>query len=267
MKQIIVMILLPIYIFGIDILYKPKLITKLDNIKLGNVIQGISYIDNLWFFSQTKNNKVLVLTILNSKFDLLANATIPIKSHGQDLTIIKNKNLYYLYTTGKNWNGIYRLTFNSSFRLLSKYKHIRLNIGKNTPTATDKYYISVAHKNIYIFDKENTKFAKYSFVLNSTQMPKNQWIQGITIKNNYIFVLTGNNKISDNKYLVIYNLLGDTIKTIKLDIGKALASREGSKWELEGLAFKNNKLYTTVMTGHDGHNKKRLYQILKVLYD
>ena len=46
--------------------------------------------------------------------------------------------------------------------------------------------------------------------------------------------------------------------------GKEFYSKEGSKYELEGLTFKGNDLYTTVMTGTKGKNIKRLYKILEV---
>jgi hypothetical protein len=87
------------------------------------------------------------------------------------------------------------------------------------------------------------------------------------MKNNYIFVLSGNNKINGRKFLVIYDMLGKIIKKLELKTGKNNAIIEGNKWELEGLAFRNNELYTTVMTGYNRHNIKRLYRILKMEYN
>ena len=82
---------------------------------------------------------------------------------------------------------------------------------------------------------------------------------------NHIFVLSGDNKTNHKKWLVVYDLLGKIVKKIELKIGKKFAIKEGNKWELEGLTFKKNELYTTVMTGYNGKNKKRLYKILEVI--
>ena len=150
-------------------------------------------------------------------------------------------------------------------------KNIPLNIGKNTPTISDNgdYYITCANKSIYIFNRINKKDispSKYifSFILSKKQREKRQWKQGITVKNGYIYVLTGASKINDKKYLYIYDFYGKEVKHFEIKAGKDLAIKEKGKWELEGLTFKNNSLYTTVMSGQDGHNTHRLYKILTI---
>ena len=84
------------------------------------------------------------------------------------------------------------------------------------------------------------------------------------MRNNKIYVLTGDNKINHPKYLFVYDAYGKVLKNIKLHLSIKSAQKEGNKLEVEGLTFKNNNLYTTVMTGYDGKNIKRLYKILSL---
>ena len=84
------------------------------------------------------------------------------------------------------------------------------------------------------------------------------------MRNNKIYVLTGDNKLNHPKYLFIYDAYGMVLKKIKLPLDIEKAKKEGNKLEVEGLTFKNNELYTTIMTGYNGKNIKRLYKILSL---
>jgi len=251
------------YIFKIDLYHQ---------FKSGNVIQGITSINNLWLVSQTNHNKKIIFSFLDKNGKVVKHQIIDYPSHGQDLSIKRiSKNLFYIITSSKNNNGIAIFKFNTKNNNIIFYKDITL-LGKgfNTPTISkDEKFIAVKNCNridIYFFKDllNNYKKPTYSFFLDKIQQKKFQWFQGIVMNKGYVYCLSGNNKINTPKYLIIYNYLGDIIKKYSLNIGRKFALKEGNKWELEGLTIKNNKLYTTVMTGKNGHNIKRLYQILEI---
>jgi len=245
-------------------------IKLINGFKKGNVIQGITNVNNLWLISQTNHNKDIIFSFVNKNGFCIRNQVIHYPSHGQDLSIKQiSQNDYYLLTSSKNNNGIaiFKLKNNN----ITFYKDIELKgLGFNTPTfSKDGMFVAVKNSNridIYLFFNllNNNKQPIYTFFLDKVQQKKNQWFQGIAMDDKFIYCLSGNNKINSKKYLVVYDYLGNVIKKITLTIGKKLALKEGNKWELEGLSIKDNKLYTTVMSGKNGHNIKRLYQILEI---
>ncbi len=241
--------------------------------KSGNVIQGIAYFNKNWIFSQTHNNKSITFSILDNKLKLKQTINIRYPSHAQDLSVVQLNNKMYLLTTGKHWLGIAIFELN---KIDNKYKitfqkHLKLGIGKNTPTiSTDGNYIATtANNSVYIFDFKtlNEKYAPkplFSFVLDELQRQKGQWRQGIVMRDNKIYISSGDADIEHPKYLVIYDAYGKVLDKIKLKLDIEKAKKEGNKLEVEGLTFKGNELYTAVMTGHNGNNIKRLHKIIKV---
>ena len=65
------------------------------------------------------------------------------------------------------------------------------------------------------------------------------------------------------KYLYIYDSYGRVNKSYTLTTGIGFSKSIGKKWELEGLAFKENILYTTVKA-KDKKHYMRLYKILSL---
>jgi hypothetical protein len=269
------------YLFLIPSLYATEFIQKNKLIKLpnwkqsifiGNVIQGITYSQKKWFFSQAQKNKIS-FTILNTQNHYSYQTTIPYSSHGQDLSFIQNKKYITLLTVSQNNDGI------AFFQLQPHHKNKiifdkEIILFKNITTVAlsdDKIYLLIRSQNnifVYLYKEllllgKNTRPIFY-FLLDKKQQKKGVWFQGLTMKDGYIYTLSGNNTIHGKKYLIIYDFYGKVIKSFELTTGKQKALTEGSKWELEGLTFVKNNLFTTVMSGKNKKNIKRLYQILKL---
>ncbi len=281
--KIIFIFLLVTSLFGSDFVHKEKFIYHLKNIHktkkknyAKNVIQGISFINKDKFITtQTiaRNHSLLIniFSFKNNKPRVEFTQEIAYDSHAQDLSFYMLDEKLHLITTGKKWQGVVDLVWvKNKFHL---YKEHKLEIGKNTPSLCENkfYLITKANNSIYIYRFEDIKNQKkvspralFSFVLAKKQREKSQWLQGLAMKDNYIYALSGDNTLKGKKYLYIYDSFGKVEAHFELFAGKSRAEKDGKKWEMEGLTFLNNKLYTTVMTGFNGKNKKYLYQILYI---
>lgn len=256
----------------IFLLYFSFLGAKTFTTKSGNVIQGIAYFNKNWIFSQTHSNKSITFSIYDENLTLKQTINTKYSSHAQDLSLLQRNGKTYLFTTGKGWKGIAMfelIKVNNKFQIIFK-KNLKLGIGKNTPTISidGRYIATVANNSVYIFDFKtlNTKYPSiplFSFVLDKIQREKGQWKQGIAMKNNRIYILSGDANIEHTKYLVIYDAYGKVLDKSKLRLDIQKAKKEGNKLEVEGLTFKGDELYTTIMTGHNGKNKKRVLKIYK----
>jgi len=239
------------------------------NKNLGNVIQGIAFFKNNLITTQSYNKKYLYFNIFDSSHNVIFNKRIISSSHGQDLSLeITNTGNIYLYTGGDNWKGInqYEILYNNYTNKIIDIifkKNIPLDITYSTSSISEnkKYIVSYSKDKIYIYYKNKELILLNSFSISEKQQDKNAWIQGIVMRKGLIYLLTSNNSINEYKIITIYNFEGDIIKETNLYTGREFSVSEGNKWELEGLAFLNNILYTTVMTGVDGANIKRLYRI------
>ena len=238
----------------------------------GNVLQGICFIDKKgnMITSQSKKDKFIVINILNNKGKSTFSQKIEYASHAQDLSYYKDKKKkLHILTTGEHWYGVVDFILeNKKFHFYAQY---RLSIGKNTPSISEdkKYLITKANNSIYVYRFVDLRtdveaHPLYSFVLDEKQRGKRQWTQGVAMKDNYIYVLSGDNTFKVKKYVVVYDAYGHVLKRMVLSAGKEEAKIKGKKWEMEGLTFLCNKLYTSVMSGEDGHNKKALYKLLEV---
>ena len=242
----------------------------------GRVVQGITSYDGYWVTTQTAEDKFLVVNFLDQNGVSEYNERIMYPSHGQDLSIEYNEaqRLLYLYTTSTQRNGIARIAYSLDGLLpkLISVDEYDLKCKRCTPTISeDKNYFAVKDKKeILIYDKnkivENkTKEALlYRFKLDERQTKKGLWFQGIAMKDNLVYCLSSDSALESEKLLFVYDLSGKVVFHTKLEAGKQEALKEGKKYEFEGLTFKGNALYTTVMSGKSGRNIKRLYKILEV---
>jgi len=250
---------------------KTQIIVKKKQKNFGNALEGICFIDKEKFFTtQSSKKKFIIINILNKNGESTFSQKIKYASHGQDLSYYKDKkNKLHILTTGKHWHGVVDFILkNKKFYFYAQY---RLGIGKNTPSISEdkKYLITKANNSIYIYRFVDLRtdikaHPLYSFIVDEKQRGKRQWTQGIAMKDNYIYLLSGDKTFQVKKHLVVYDAYGHVIKRIVLSAGKDEAKKNGKKWEMEGLTFLGNKLYTSVMSGEDGHNKKSLYQLLEV---
>lgn len=239
----------------------------------GNVIQGIASFKDLWIVTQTYKDNYLILNILNNTGKSIFNTRIDYPSHGQDLSLIfdKENDTLTLFTTSEERKGIVRiiLKYDSKFTY-EKYQEINLNSKYSTPTISEdkKFIASRNGKNIEIYNYNSLLLEKkevlFKFNISEEQSQKGQYFQGIAMKDNLVYCLTGNSNPVYDHFLYVYDLEGEIKFSSIITPGKEFYSKEGSKYELEGLTFKGNDLYTTVMTGTKGKNIKRLYKILEV---
>jgi hypothetical protein len=256
-----------IEVFKDSVLLKPQYNSK----NLGNVIQGISLFEDNIFVTQTYSDENLYINILNKDGYSIFNKQFNSNSYGQDLSIEKEGDKLFFYTVGDNWKGIdkYEIKYDVSTKEyldISYLYNIELNISKNTSSISEDKLFFTSHYNdkIYIYEN-NQEIVPLSlittFSISDKQTLSNEWVQGISMKENLIYLLTSNNSINDNKLLFVYDFYGNIILEKKLYMGRENALIEGDKWEMEGLSFYNQSLYTTVMTGIDGNNTKRLFKI------
>ncbi len=252
-----------------------------------NVIQGIASFEDGWFVSQTSAGKYLLINYLNSSGESVYNTRILIDSHAQDLSLeqVSDTELY-LYTTVGSYNkkgasGILRLKVILPDKKLGKRamkqlkivqdKVFDLGFDNSTPTINEeknKFAVRSGNK-VVINSKEallNGNFSENAikFPINVSQLKDAEnylWFQGIAMKDDLVYCLTGNNSIDSPKYIFVYNLKGEVIKRMTLnhnDFAKSI----GHKYEPEGLTFVGNTLYYTIMTkGKTGGNRKFLFKL------
>lgn len=147
-----------------------------------NVIQGVCFFKDKIVTTQTSKNKYLTFNILNDKGTSVYDKTFKLKIHGQDLSLLTNNKEVFLVTNGKHWHGIslFKLLLNKKKYDIKYVKHIPVNIGKMTITAShhNRYIIMAGNHSIYIYsknilDKNNLSRPLFSFVLDIRQQEKN----------------------------------------------------------------------------------------------
>jgi hypothetical protein len=252
-----------------------------------NVIQGIAAFENGWFTSQTSANKYLLINYLDEKGESKFNYRISVNSHAQDLSLEQiSDNELYLYTTLGEYNkegasGLLRLKVllpqkingkrDMSKIKLIKDKELLLGLNNSTPTISEnkKFFAIRSGNHVLVFTKENLLKGNYSSFISKFPIDQSQlkngsthlWFQGIAMKDNLIYCLTGNNSVDSPKLLYVYNLKGEVMKKLKID-KNAFAKQIGHKYEPEGLTFVGDDLYYTIMTkAKTGGNKKFLYKL------
>jgi len=269
------------FLFSYDYLQKDQYITtlkpynstieKFDNT---HVIQGIASYGNKWIVSQAIKNRYLLINVLDSNGTSIADELFDIHSHGVDLSICtsNDKKVLYIYTQGKHRKGIVKLSTSINDFDLKIDKNISLDIFGTIPTISEnKAYFTVKSKDsIYIYRyidiEKNIKPREiFSFLLSPVQRKKDQWFQGIAMKDGKIYCLTGDNTLKGKKYLYIYDSYGRVVNKYELHTGRDFSKSLGDKWELEGLAFKGKELYTIVISKDKYRHYMKLYKILKLI--
>ncbi len=248
--------------------------TKKGKKSFGNVIQGLAYHDGIWITSQTQSDKAVVLNFFKD-YKPVFNFTIPYPTHAQDLSASydKDKKLLFLYTVSKDWFGIVRFTldFSQENPILREIKEFDLSCKHCTSTISsdNKYFASKNGKKINIFSSEDVfenkkPKALSSFKLDKEQTKKGISFQGIAMKDEIIYTLSGNASFDSDKWLIVYDIKGKVLYKDRVIAGKEEALKEGNRYEPEALEIVGNELYATFMSGQTGKNIKRLYKILEV---
>ena len=252
-----------------------------------NVVQGIASYENGWFTSQTSANKFLSINYLNAQGESVYNIKLNAISHGQDLSVEKiNESLLYLYTTIGHFNklgdsGLLRLKvelpemingkIDMSKMLVSIDKEIDLELDNCTPTLSeDKKEFAIRSGNsILVAPKDDilngdlSKATKFDLDISQLR-DSNQnvlWFQGIAMKNDMIYCLTGNNSFGSPKYIYVYNRKGEVVKSYHID-KDAYKKQLKYKLEPESLTFVGDDLYYIIMLkGKTGGNRKLIHKL------
>lgn len=252
-----------------------------------NVIQGIAAFENGFFTSQTSANKFLSINYLNEKGESKFNYRFDIVSHGQDLSIEKiSENELYLYTTLGHYDkeghsGLLRFKValpekidgkrDMSKLIITIDKQYDLHLDNSTPTISEdgKSFAIRSGNTIYVaskFDVLNNDLSKADkFDLDISQLlgdnSETLWFQGIAMKNNLIYCMTGNNSLNSLKQIFVYNKKGEIIKKYKIEKND-FAKQLHHKLEPEGLTFIDDDLYyVIIIKGKTGQNRKFLYKL------
>jgi len=247
--------------------------------RAGNVIQGIANHKQYWITTQHHKNRVLIFNVLNSKGQSVYAQRIKYASHGQDLGIKQLDKHHLLLITRGNRKGTVGLFILTYGRSLSQTYSIRplatlsLPVGhhKVTPTiSTDgKTLVVYSGGFIHLFSAKSIKKAPKrltkigKFPLSAAQRKQKKWFQGIAMHKGKLYCLVADNSLKHKKSLYVYDSKGKVLQHYTLSMGRHYAKRHGVKWEMEGLAFKGDDLYTVVISGFNGLNIKQLYRILR----
>ena len=252
-----------------------------------NVIQGIASFEDGWFTSQTSKSRFLLINFLNNKGESVFHKRLLIDSHGQDLSLEQvAENKLYLYTTEGHYNednasNLVRIIVEmpsaiNGKRDMSKIevkldKTYELNLTNSTPALSeDKKEFAIRSGNtVVIATKEDVLNGDLSnsssFNLNPSQLTgkngETLWFQGIAMKDDRIYCMTGNNSIGSVKLLYVYNRQGDVLEKHSIEKDE-FAMQLKHKLEPEGITFKEDKLFYTIMIkGGTGGNRKFLFQL------
>ncbi len=284
-RHIVLILLVGIFAHGGDISVAPMHAATLHPkdtaffSRAGNVIQGIAGWQGYWITSQHHKNRLLIFNVLDRWGRSVYAQRIAYASHGQDLGIkpIDDHHLL-LVTRGEREGtvGVFVMTYGSSVAQtlsIQPLSTIKLPIGKHNTTpslSTDgKVLVLYADNTVYLFDTKTLSSSSTppkkigQFPLYGAQRKSNQWFQGIAMHKERIYCLTGDNSLKHKKLLYIYDKRGNILRRYRLSIGQNYAKQHGVKWEMEGLAFRGDDLYTVVISGFNGLNTKHLYRILR----
>ena len=255
-----------------------------------NVIQGVAAFENGWFTAQTSADKFLLINYLDQTGQSEFNIKLATVSHGQDLSLEQvSDNELILYTSSGIFDEV-RGTGILSLRVILPEKvggerdmsktqisidnRYNLNYTNATPSINeDKNKFAIrSNSTILIHYKEsilNNDFSPlYRFELNKEQLidneGKNMWFQGIAMKNEIVFCLTGNGTVTSEKKIFSYDKNGLVLSKIEIKEGDFEQIIEG-KFEPESLSFIENQLYFTIMTKRNGvdGNVKYMYKIIE----
>lgn len=253
-----------------------------------NVIQGIASFENGWFVTQKSGNTILLINYLDENGVSLYHKRLYVNSHGQDLSLEQvSENELYLFTSkgtfgGTRNTGLLKLVVG----LPEKINEVRdwsqtnisidhiydLNYTNATPCIdeTKQDFAIRSNNSILIHSKTSIEANDYTtplhFELNNAQLIDNgnlgMWFQGIAMKDQLVFCLTGNEKLTTYKSIFSYNQNGVVVEKYIFDAND-FTQNLYDKFEPEGLSFSGNNLYFTIMTKSEleAGNIKYLYKI------
>lgn len=251
-----------------------------------NVIQGIAAFEGGYFTSQTTASTYLIFNYLNSSGESEFAFRIPVDSHAQDMSYeqISEDSLVFYTSIGKydvdDASGI--MTFgvklapkvngvrDMSKTKIGKYTKHYIGFRNCTPTLSEnKKSIALRSGDTIIFgdkqdilDGNTEKFSSFDLNIDQLRGAKGEtlWFQGITMKGDKIYCLTGNNSLDSQKKIFVYNLSGEVVNRLEIDENE-FGHKFGLKLEPEGMTMIGDDLYFTLMTKSKvGGNRKFLFK-------
>ncbi|MCK5906558.1 MAG: hypothetical protein KAG37_03160 [Flavobacteriales bacterium] len=251
-----------------------------------NVIQGIAAFEGGYFTSQTTASTYLILNYLGADGKSQFATRLTMDSHAQDLSLEQiTEDSLVLYTSIGEFDkdgasGLLTL----SVKLAPKIDGVRdmsktivkkdsihfLGFRNCTPTLSeDKRMIALRSRDSIVFGNkrdvlEGNLDKLSSFDLSIEQLSGAEgeilWFQGITMKGDRIYCLTGNNSLDSQKKIFVYNLNGEVIKKIEIEENE-FGNEFGLKLEPEGMTMIGDELFFTLMTKSKvGGNRKYLFK-------
>ena len=251
-----------------------------------NVIQGISAFEGGYFTSQTTASTYLILNYLGADGKSQFATRLTMDSHAQDLSLEQiTEDSLVLYTSIGEFdkNGASGL-LTLSVKLAPKVNGVRdmsktivkkdsihyLGFRNCTPTLSeDKRVIALRSGDSIVFGNKRDvlegkldKLSRFALSMEQLRGAKGEilWFQGITMKGEKIYCLTGNNSLGSQKKIFVYNLKGEVVKKLEIE-EDTLGKQIGHKLEPEGMTMIGDDLYFTIMTkGKIGGNRKFLFK-------
>ena len=254
-----------------------------------NVIQGIAAFEGGYFTSQTTASTYLILNYLGADGESQFATRLTMDSHAQDLSLEQiTEDSLVIYTSIGEFDkdgasGLMTL----GVKLPPKVNGVRdmsktivkkdsihfIGFRNCTPTLSeDKRTIALRSGDSIVFGNkhdvlEGNLDKLSSFVLNKGQLRgengETLWFQGITMKDDRIYCLTGNNSLDSQKKIFVYNLEGEVVKKIEIEQNE-FGHKFGLKLEPEGMTMIGDDLYFTLMTkAKVGGNRKFLFKANK----
>jgi hypothetical protein len=252
-----------------------------------NVIQGLAAFEGGFFTTQTSADKFLSINYLNENGESVFNHRFDVSSHGQDLSIEKiSENELYLYTTVGHYNeegassiirykAVLPVKTNDKrdmSKMVIKFdKEYDLELDNCTPTLCEEgtHFAMRSGNTIIVATKDdvlNSDLSKAKrFDLDESQLKgengETLWFQGIAMKNDKVYCMTGNNSLNSLKQIYVYNTDGEIIKKHVIEKNE-FAKQLHNKLEPEGMTFVGDDLYyTIIIKGATGGNRKFLYKL------
>jgi hypothetical protein len=207
-------------------------------------------------------------------------------SHPQDLAVSFQDEKTKMWLPDSVRKGVtqFELNDNGDLKIIKNYKLFDLSVnGFFSSVSVDGEYIVTLGEagdegskhqqaNIYRLrdvtdsngESDATVVPLYSWPLNDLQQDRKQWRQGLAVVGNTVFVLSGNAKPGQPKFIVSYKLEGGVIAVDELPSGRSdlLTSGRVITYEPEGLEVVRHKDSLALAFGLAGGKKgNRSYDV------
>ncbi|OPJ59281.1 hypothetical protein [Clostridium oryzae] len=252
----------------------------------GNVLQGIA-IDSRGFLYTTQDEAASNDNVLINKLTLtgqsLANYTVTDCGHGSHIALEEDGDEVYLWTDCYPGDNPHRYgdrlaRINMKDMTMQEYDVLPEKYHTILPTMDDEndliacFALNYDNGSCRVFFYRRAdiisgdRTVQFSFEFADAQKAEHQDMQGLAVADNVVYVMTGDNNPNYDKWLYMYDFLGNVIGYTKITAGKSFYVQDGIKksgihYEPEGMFFyknpvtKSKSLIFSIVTG-DAYNSK-----------